>query len=81
MTLTPVSDKGQRYEVSSWGDPFQGEKCVIGWTEELMIAAKMAQSIALAPGCLKWSIRDRWNKTPEWPGGEYVQMVGAMGLR
>ena len=81
MSMKPVGDKGQRYEVASHGYPVEGEKCVIGWTEYLHVAEQMAKSIALAPGCVKWSIRDRWDKTPEWPGGEYTQMVGARGLR
>lgn len=77
----PTGDKGQRYEVASFGYPFEGEKCIIGWSEKIDDAKRMALAIAQAPGCLKWSIRDRWNATPEWPGGEYTQMVGARGLR
>lgn len=81
MSMTPPGDKGQRYEVKSFGYPFEGQNCVIGWVNDLESAKRMALSIAKAPGCVKWTIRDRWNATPEWPGGEYSQMVGAMGLR
>lgn len=81
MTLMPAGDKGQRYEISSFGYPLDGQKCVVGWAESIDGAKQMALSFAKAPGCTRWSIRDRWNKTGEWPGGEYTQMVGAMGLR
>lgn len=81
MSLMPTGDKGQRYEISSFGYPFEGQKCVVGWVEDIEGAKRMALSFAKAPGCVKWSIRDRWNKTEAWPGGEYTQMVGAMGLR
>ena len=81
MSLKPTGDKGQRYEVSAFGYPIEQQWCVIGWTENTSTAATMAKAIALAPGCIKWKIRDRWNATPEWPGGEYTQMAGGMGLR
>ncbi len=81
MSLKSTGDKGQRYEVKAFGYPFENQNCTIGWAEDLDAAKRMALSIAKAPGCVKWSIRDRWNATPEWPGGEYTQMVGGMGLR
>lgn len=81
MSMKPTGDKGQRYEVSAFGYPIEGEKCVIGWVDHINNAKVMALAIAKAPGCVKWSIRDRWNATPEWPGGEYTQIVGGMGLR
>lgn len=81
MSMKPTGDQGQRYEVAAFGYPIEREWCVIGWAEYASTAATMAKAIALAPGCVKWKIRDRWNATPEWPGGEYVQMVGGMGLR
>lgn len=81
MTMKPTGDQGQRYEVSAFGYPIELQWCVIGWTEQIASAKTMASSIGKAPGCVKWKIRDRWNATSEWPGGEYVQMVGGMGLR
>jgi hypothetical protein len=83
MSMVPTGDKGQRYEVACWGYPRDDadEKMIIGWTEQLHEAERMAKAIAHAPGCVKWSIRDRWKATPEWPGDEYTQMVGAGGLR
>lgn len=81
MSMMPTGDKGQRYEVSATGYPFKDEVCVIGWVDQIDGAKRMAQGIAKAPGCVSWTIRDRWDKTPEWPGGKYTQMVGAGGLR
>ena len=81
MSMSPTGDKGQRYEVSAFNYPMEGETCVIGWVDRIDGAERMAKAIALAPSCVSWTIRDRWNATPEWPDGKYTQMVGARGLR
>lgn len=71
MSLTPIGDKGQRYEVSSAGYPFEGQTCVAGWTESKVDAERMASGLRRAPGCVSVTIRDRWGKEPPftyWAG-------------
>jgi hypothetical protein len=77
MSLMPTGDKGQRYEVSCVGYPDSEslDRFIIGWTEQLHEAERMAKAIALAPGCRSWTIRDRWKATDAWPSHEYTQMV------
>lgn len=67
MTLTSPGDKGQRYEVSAVGYPFDGQTCVIGWAEQMFDAARMASAVLQAPSCSSVSIRDRWTKTDVTP--------------
>ncbi len=53
-----VGDKGQRYEVRATGYP-KPEKSVIGWSESLEGADRMALAIRKAPGCISTEIFDR----------------------
>lgn len=64
MTLVSTGDKGQRYEVTSTGYPVQGETCVIGWTDSLPTAERMAAAARLAPSCTASAVRDRWSPDP-----------------
>jgi hypothetical protein len=59
MSLTPIGDKGQRYEISAIGWPLE-EKAVIGWAEDAQQAERIAAAARLAPGCKRTEIRDRW---------------------
>lgn len=61
MSLMPTGGKGQRYEISSTGYPVD-EAMVMGWSDTLDGALKMAAAFRLAPGCLSTRIRDRWGK-------------------
>ncbi len=64
MSLAPVGDRGQRYEVSAFGWPHP-DWCVIGWVDKIDGARRMANGALLAPSCTKSKIRDRWNKDPD----------------
>lgn len=55
---TNVGDRGQRYEVRATGYPKHGVS-VIGWSDDLVGADKMAAAIRLAPGCTSTEIYDR----------------------
>lgn len=61
MTLPPhrVGDKGQRYEVHSFGYPKEHRWARIGWATTLDGAFRMAEAIAEAPGYLGFKILDR----------------------
>lgn len=78
MSMSPTGDKGQRYEVSCFGYPFEGQECVIGWVDTLDAAKRMMTGISFAPGASSVSVRDRWKKTPEWPGDKYTQYCGVL---
>lgn len=53
-----VGDKGQRYEVRATGYP-KTEESVIGWTDNLDGADRMAGAVRKAPGCTSTVIFDR----------------------
>lgn len=53
-----VGDKGQRYEVHVSGYPNKGDN-VIGWTDSLDGATRMANAISKAPGAGAAYIVDR----------------------
>lgn len=78
MTLKPTGDKGQRYEIKCFGYPFQDQDCIVGWCETMDDVRTLMQSVSVAPGASSVSVRDRWNKTPEWPGGVYRQYCGGV---
>lgn len=54
-----TGDRGQRYEVRVTGWPNEGKTGVLGWTDDLARADKMAASIRKAPGCTSTEIFDR----------------------
>lgn len=54
-----VGDKGQRYEVRATGYPKEGVKSVIGWSDDLDGAERMAAAIRKAPGCTSTTVVDR----------------------
>ena len=56
---TNIGDKGQRYEVRSTGYPKDTETTVLGWSETLEGAKRMAEGISLAPGFTRASVYDR----------------------
>jgi hypothetical protein len=56
---TNVGDRGQRYEVRAIGYPKRHTDSVIGWSDDLEGAEKMAAAIRLAPGCTSTTIFDR----------------------
>lgn len=78
MSMSPVGDKGQRYEVSATGYPFEGQKTVVGWVEQLDGAERMANSLRQAPGCTSVHIRDRWKATPEWGESQTFTMYAGI---
>lgn len=78
MSLSPIGDKGQRYEISCTGYPFEGEKTVIGWTEQLPEAERMATGLRRAPGATSVHIRDRWKATPEWGDSQTFTMYAGV---
>ena len=53
-----VEDDGQRYEVRATGYPKEVES-VIGWSNDLHGAERMARAIRRAPGCTSTVIVDR----------------------
>lgn len=53
-----VGDRGQRYEVRATGYP-KTEESIIGWSDGLDGAEKMAAAIRQAPGCTSTVIWDR----------------------
>jgi hypothetical protein len=53
-----VGDRGQCYEVRAAGYP-KKELSVIGWSDSLDGASRMAAATRLAPGCLRTEIFDR----------------------
>ncbi len=53
-----VGDRSQRYEIRATGYPKQGES-VIGWSNDIDGAEKMASAIRKAPGCICIVIFDR----------------------
>lgn len=55
---TNVGDRGQRYEVRASGYPKEGDS-VIGWSDTLDGADKMAAAIRKAPSCTSTTIYDR----------------------
>ncbi len=60
---TNVGDRGQRYEVRATGYP-KDDESVIGWTDDLHRAEKMAAGIRLAPGCVSTTVFDRIENEP-----------------
>lgn len=60
MTLPPekIGDKGQRYEVHCIGYGGPGDR-VVGWSDNLDGAEKMARAIMLAPSCTGAHVLDR----------------------
>lgn len=78
MSMSPPGDKGQRYEIKCFGYPFPDQDCIIGWVDTLDGVARMMRGASLAPGASSVSVRDRWNATPEWPGGIYRQYCGGV---
>lgn len=58
-----VGDKGQRYEVRASGYPKEAEN-IIGWSDALKGAERMAAAIRLAPGCTSTEIWDRQGDQP-----------------
>jgi hypothetical protein len=55
---TNVGDRGQRFEVRAFGYPKAG-KSVIGWSDDLAGARRMATSIGKAPSCTETEVFDR----------------------
>lgn len=53
-----IGDKGQRYEIRATGYP-KVEVSVIGWSDDLDGAKRMASAIRKAPCCLSTEIFDR----------------------
>ena len=58
-----VGDKGQRYETRATGYP-KAEESVIGWSNDLDGAERMASAIRKAPGCTSTTIFDRQENKP-----------------
>lgn len=63
MIHAEVGDRGQRYEVRATGYP-RSERSVIGWSNDLDGAEKIAAAIRKAPGCLSTEIFDREQNCP-----------------
>ena len=65
MTLPPekIGDKGQRYEVRATGWP-KKEKSIVGWSNDLEGAERMAGGARKAPGCTSTEIYDRQEQKP-----------------
>jgi hypothetical protein len=53
-----VGDRGQRFEVRASGYP-KPEQSVIGWSDGIDGAERMAAAIRQAPGCTSTEIFDR----------------------
>lgn len=80
MTLLSnrIGDNGQRYEITCFGYPKPDVETVIGWTETMQGVQQMMRSMSLAPGASSVTVRDRWDQTPEWPGGVYRLYCGGV---
>lgn len=63
-----VGDRGQRYEVSYF-DPAANERRVMGWTDDLATAQRMADAVERHPSwCFGW-LTDRHAVVPKQAGG------------
>lgn len=58
VPMAEPGDCGQRYEIRASGWPDDGD-CVVGWTDDLERAEKIANSIEKEPDCLRTEIFDR----------------------
>jgi hypothetical protein len=63
MTHSGGKPRSQRYEVRATEYP-SGGTSVIGWTDDLDGADKVAAAIRLAPGCVSTEIFDRQENRP-----------------
>jgi hypothetical protein len=78
MTMSPPGDKGQRYEISAFGYPFEQQWCIIGWVETMDGVERMMHSLTLAPGATSVKVRDRWKATPAWPDDTFTRYCGVL---
>lgn len=81
MSLMPTGDKGQRYEISAVGFVEPGQKMIIGWTEQIQDAERMARGILLKPSVTSATIKDRWGTTPSWGEAQEFILYGGGVLR